>query len=166
MHSLKLYEITEAYEQLFSELFDPETGEINPEKQAALQALEEVGERKIIATASYIKNLEAEAEAIAKAKEAMSKREKRFKAEMEWFEDYLKFNMDKQGIKKITCPYFEISLSQSQAVDEVDMDALPEKFKRVKLEVSPNKKDILAALKAGEVVAGAKLKTNLNLRIK
>lgn len=166
-NSLKLYEITEAYERLFTELFDEETGEIRPDKQAELQALDEAGQKKIISTASYIKNLEAEAAAISAAKDAMSKREKRFKAQMEYFEDYLKFNMSRQGVKKISCPYFEISLTESQAVDDaVDMDALPEKFKRVKTEVSPNKAELLRALKAGEEIPGAKLKTNLNLRIK
>jgi len=165
--SLKLYEISEQYDRIFSELFDEETGEINPEKQAALNALDEAGNRKIISTACVIKNMEAEAKAINDAKNAMALREKRFKAEMEWLEEYLTFNMHKLGLKEISCPYFKISLRESAAVDpDIDMDALPEKFKRVKTEIDPNKRDILAALKAGEEVPGAKLKTNLNLTIK
>ena len=70
--------------------------------------------------------------------------------------DYLRENMQRMDMKKITWPTGSVTLRKPLPIVVVDdADALPEKFNKVT--VAPNKVLIKATLKAGEVVPGAHL---------
>jgi hypothetical protein len=167
MNQLKLYEISNQYEHIFNNLYDEETGEILETVQKQLNALDAVRDKKCVAVAAFIKNMEAERDAIKTAKENMATREKRYKNRIEYLEHYLKDNMQLCGITKLSHPEFEIKLKESQAVDDdIDLLLLPTKYQETVTETKVLKAEIRKALMNGEKIPGAKLKTNLNLSIK
>ena len=72
---MNLYQINKEYEEILNELYDEE-GVVNETALARLEQNSDLLKNKAIAISSYVKNLEAEREAIKNAKAEMSKREK------------------------------------------------------------------------------------------
>ncbi len=163
---MNLYQISQEYEQILDELYDDE-GNVN---QTALIKLEENGvamEKKAIAIASYIKNLEAEREAIKQAKQQMAEREKRNKKREDELTGYLLSNMERRGITKVSCPYFNIKLKKCPpSVQIQDETQLPEEYIRTKIEKSPDKIKMLQEMKVGVIIPGACLQQNMTLEIR
>lgn len=85
--------------------------------------------------------------------------------------DYLRVNMERSGIQKITCPLFSISIKQNPpAVEILDSFSLPTEYWRTpepKPPVAvPDKAAIKKALQAGIDVTGARLIQGTRLDIK
>ena len=163
---MNLYEISKEYEEILNDLYDDE-GNVNEQALMRLEQNDLSMQKKAIAIASYIKNMDAEREAIDSAKKAMADREKRYKKRIDELQGYLLTNMEKRQINIITCPYFEIKVKKCPAsVDIYDESALPEEYKRTKVEILPDKIKMLAEMKVGVVIPGANLKHNMSLSIK
>lgn len=163
---MKLYEISKEYEEILEELYDEE-GNVNQQALIKLEHNEVAMEKKAIAIASFIKNMEAEREAIDAAKKAMIEREKRFKKRIDELEGYLLFNMEKRGINKVSCPYFEIKLKKCPPSVKIESeDLIPPEYMRTKTEVSPDKAKMLQEMKVGVIIPGVSLQHNLTLDIK
>lgn len=164
---MKLYEIANAYENIISSAINPETGEINETMLAKLDDISADANQKGIAVASYIKNMEAERDAIDSAQKKMVARKKRLDSDIEWLENYLHFNMTKLGISKISCPYFNISMRNNPvSVDIEDEASLPEKYINIVTERKINKTMIRDDLKAGIAIPGASLKETTRVDIR
>lgn len=162
---MKLYEINQEYEQILNDLYTDD-GEVNQDALMRLEQNELDAEKKIVATACYIKNMEAEREAISAAKKAMAEREARYKKRADELQGYLLFNMEKRGISNVKSPYFEIKLKKCPAsVDILDQAALPAEYLRTKTEVVPDKIKMLSEMKMGVIIPGASLKHNMKLDI-
>ena len=86
---MNLWEIAEEIERTFAQAVDPETGEINEEYMAKLDALEMDRDRKIENVACFIKNLRADAAAIKAEKDALQKRQKAAESKAESLTRYL-----------------------------------------------------------------------------
>lgn len=72
--------------------------------------------------------------------------------------DYLRDNMERTGIDKISCDLFSITLckpTKTVAID--DIDSLPDDYVNVETNVKPDKKKILADLKSGVDIPGSRL---------
>lgn len=165
---MKLYEISREYEEILQDLYDDE-GNVNNQALTLLEENKTAMEAKAIAIASYIKNMDAERSAIDKAKKDMANREKRYKKEIEGLQGYLLTALQRRGIQSVKCPYFEIKVKKcpiSVDDDTLDMNLLPDEYKRFKTEVSPDKIKIKDEMMAGVVVPGASLKQNLSLVIR
>jgi len=163
---MKLYEIAKEYEEALNELYDDE-GNINETALVKLEQNEVTMEKKVIAVACYIKNMDAEREAIDNAKKAMADREKRFKKRIEELEGYLLFNMERRGITHVNCPYFGIKLKKCPPSVEIsDESALPGEYLRTKTETLPDKVKMKEEMLVGVIIPGASLKTNLRLEIR
>lgn len=154
--SAPLYQLVEQHREL--QKFADET-DIDP--QALLDTLEGLqGEIEIKAqsVAAFIRNIEADGEAIAEAAKQMASRAKRLQERADSIRTYLLMNMQATGITKISCPFFTITLRKNpQRVDIYEEAAIPDRF-RVWPEPPPpsiDKKALLDALKAGESVPGA-----------
>ena len=65
---MNLYKIANEYQEILSNTFDDETGEVNENAMALLEIAKDSLEEKGIAVASYIKNIDAERKAIEEAK--------------------------------------------------------------------------------------------------
>lgn len=163
---MKLYEITKEYEEILNDLYDDQ-GEINPQALIKLEQNEMEMEKKAIAIASFIQNMNAEKEAIENAKSAMADREKRYKKRIDDLKGYLQMNMEKRGINHIKCPLFEIKLKKCPvSVCIEDEDALPENYKRTKVEVAPDKIKMLQDMKVGIIIPGASLQQRMSIDIR
>ena len=164
---MKLFEIANQYENILSQTFDSETGEINEEALTALDAVKDDIKEKGIAIASFIKNIDAERKAIEEAKKSMGEREARLNNRVTYLTSYLQSNMERCGITEINCPYFAIKLKKCPiSVDVIDENSIPETYKKSKMLVSVDKVKLKEEMLAGVIVQGAALKQNMRLEIK
>lgn len=163
---MNLYQISNEYSQILDELYDDE-GVVNEQALAKLEQNELAMEKKAIAIASYIKNMDAERAAIDTAKKAMADREKYYKKRIDELEGYLLSGMERRGINHIKCPYFDIKLKKCPpSVSIHDEKALPKEYTRTKTEILPDKIKMKEEMMVGVLIPGASLTTNLRLEIK
>lgn len=137
------------------------------EAQVIINQLTSTFNDKAVAVASFIRNLEVEADAISDAKKAMDLREKALKAKASRLKDYLLSEMNRTATKQIKSPYFVLSVRKnpvsvlvaSGAVISDDL-LLPAKPRE------PDKKAIKAAIEGGRCVIGCSLERTKSLVIK
>lgn len=157
---MTLFEINRAILEFDYEI-DEETGEIlNAE---ALDELQLAREDKIEGVGLWIKNLQAEAEAVKKEKDAMADRQKRLEKKAESLKNYLAWAL--QG-ERFSTPKIMMTFRKSESVyipNEADLD---DRFVNITMVKKPDKKLIKDTLKAGLEVPGAELITKQNLQIK
>lgn len=157
---MTLFEINKAILEFDYEI-DEETGEIlNAED---LDALELARDEKIEGVGLWIKNLQAEAEAVKKEKDAMADRQHRLEKKAESLKGYLAWAL--QG-EKFSTPRIAMSWRKSESVLIPDEALLDDRFVNVTMVKKPDKKLIKDTLKAGREVPGAELVTRQNLQIK
>lgn len=157
---MTLFDINKAILEFDYEI-DEETGEIlNAEE---LDALELAKDEKIEGVGLWIKNLQAEAEAVKKEKDAMADRQRRLEKKAESLKNYLAWAL--QG-EKFSTPRIAMSWRKSESVLIPDEAALDDRFVNIQMIKKPDKKLIKDTLKAGLEVPGAELVTKQNLQIK
>ena len=147
-----------------------ESGDLDP--QVILDTLESLdGELsdKAVSVAQFSRNLEATAAAVREAGKAMLDRAARLEKRAESIRNYLLFQMEFAQVSKIECPWFVIAVRKNPPMVVIDDEAaIPEAYK-VQPEPPaprPDKKQIAAAIKAGEDVPGARLVQSERLEIK
>lgn len=160
---MTLYEIDSRLESIMDidgTKVDAESGEII--EAEALDALNMARDEKIDNILCFIKNLNAEAAALKAEREKLEAREKAAKNKADALKRYLAAHMD-EG-EKWHSVHGAIGWRKSQSVAYTDIESIPLKFVVTKKEYA--KKDIFAALKAGEEVPGATLETKRTIQIK
>jgi hypothetical protein len=168
---MSFWEIGNEYSKLLSQLYDPETGEVNMEVDAQLSALSAAKEDKCIAITSWIKKLEAEKKEIEFMKQEVMEREKAYEDAINKNLEYLKRNMEHHGISEVKCKYFTIRIKKNRhSTDVVDESQIPERFMRkkeiVKLEIKADKEAIKEeVLRTGVQVPGAYVHQKTKLEI-
>ena len=167
MYNLSLYQLSNNYLQALDFLTDPE---LDLPIEAVNDTLEALGgelEEKAINVAKFLRNMEAVAEAIKEAEEAMAKRRKSLENRVKWMKDYLKGNMEHTGITKIECPYFKIAIQNNPvAVNVTNENAIPEQFKEKIITWKIDKPAIKETIKSGIAVPGAELVNGTRLAIR
>ena len=161
---IKLHEIPAALSGMLDLIqVDEETGEIEP---ATLESVQIASEEKIIATAMYIRRLDAlnkaTKETIQSLQERVSADSKRIEA-LKWL---MTKAMDSLQYTEVKSPEVTLRFRKSSSVEITDSESLPEQFLRTKTVVEPDKTAIKNALKAGEKIQGAQLVESRNLQIK
>lgn len=160
--SAPLYQLLHQFEELSNLDIDQETladtmealeGEIQVKAENILRVVANMG-GDITAVDNEIKRLQARKMALTHRKDNLK--------------DYLRVNMEKSEIKKISCPLFAITLVAGRAMVEIDsVDDLPEEYVKTQVTFKPVKADILKAMKDGTDVPGAHLITSKSqIRIK
>ena len=161
---MRLFEIVDGVQNLLELSVDRETGEISEEGLAALDELELTLDEKLTNTALYLKGVEAERDAVAKAAKELSDRAKIHTRQADRLREYLRSNMERVGHEGLSDPRVKLGWRSSTAV-VVDAGAsLPVELLCVK--TSPDKKAIGDLLKAGTEVEGCRLETRKNLQVK
>jgi hypothetical protein len=165
-----LYELSTDYITILDQICD-DGGEISQSDIQAWKQLDELHDNmqdKAINVASYIKNLEAEFEQVSKARKNMVEREKGLQKRIDWLSSYLKLNLQKCGIEKITrSPHFVIQLKKCpHSVNIIDEALIPIDYKTIKEILTIDKLKIKDALKNGMEVSGVELIQNMKLDIK
>lgn len=164
---LKLYEIAEELQNALTHLYD-EDGVVDETALARFESADIAMKEKAVAISSFIKNLEAEADMVDQAKRAMDLREKRLAKQVANMKSYLQQNMEKSGITEISSsPYFVIKLKKCPpSVDDYASNLIPQSYWKEKVTHSLDKAKLLADLKAGAEINGARLKQSNRLEIK
>jgi uncharacterized protein YeeX (DUF496 family) len=150
-----LYHLTKDFQSL------QKLGEEDMPLEAIQDTLEAIGgefEDKAVNVIKYsmgvegdIKNIDDE---IARLREIKTRKAKHVAS----LRDYLRDNMTVTGITKISCPLFSITLGKpTTKVDIVSEQDLPDEYVDLKTVITPNKRLILADLKAGKEIPGAGL---------
>lgn len=161
---MNLYEINAALMQAYDDAVDQETGEIiENEAYKAIDGLQMALEEKTENVLLWIKNLQADAEALKKEKLAFADRQARAEAKIESLKKYVGEVLDGQ---KFQTPRVSASWRKSEAVEYVgNVFALPENYIKYS-DPTVDKTALKNALKNGEEIEGARLVIRQNLQIK
>lgn len=154
---MKIYEIPSTLRDLLDRLdADPDTGEVDGDALAAYAEYQGAATEKLEATACYVRELEAEAEAIKAEEDRLAKRRKALEGKAARLKTYLMPALEAVG-GKVKGVMASLRIGKTQAVKVLDLEALPEAFKRIKTTIDPDKTAIKKALKSGEDIPGAVL---------
>jgi hypothetical protein len=154
--SLKLYELSEDYLAALDALAEIE--DLPPEVIAdTLEGLAGAWEDKALNVARYVRNLEAEADAIEEAKKRMEARAKSAANQAARLKSYLKAELERTGLKP-KAPDLALRLQNNPPSVTIDDTALiPVDYRRTETVETILKAEIGAALKAGQAIPGARL---------
>lgn len=125
-------------------------------------------EDKIINTAKYYRNIEADADKIEEAAKAMLKRANTLRTHSGHIKTYLQANMERAGLKKVNSPWFVVSIAQSPEAVTVDDETLIPRdyFKEIPAAFKLDKALVKQAIKDGSDVPGVHLTKGTSLRVK
>lgn len=140
---------------------DTEDGEIFDLQQ--FEALQMERGQKIEGMCCYIKNLMAEAVAYEAEEKRMRERRAAKEREIDRCKGYL------AGVlygEKFETPRCKISWRKSEICNVLNIDAVPEEYKRTKVTVDADKTAIKKAIKGGAEVPGAEVIQKLNMTLK
>ena len=157
---MTLFEIDKAIQDFEFEI-DEETGEIlNPN---ALEELEMARDQKIENVGLWIKNLEAEANAVENQEKIFADRKKRIRKKIDGLKGYLGYALDGQKFKT---DKIEMSFRKSESVHITDEYLIPDDYKIFTVVKKPDKRIIKEALKKGKDIMGVELVESRNIQIK
>lgn len=166
MNSLSLYKMTANFESAFLELVDLDIPE--DAIKDTIEALEGELSLKIANVGAFIKNLDAEADKIKEAEKSIAARRKTYENKVARMKDYLRENMERAGIKKVSAidGTFVITLIAPRASLVIDDEAaIPATYKAERVVVDIDKAAIKKALEEGEQIDYAHLEHKSGLRI-
>lgn len=160
---MTLYEINENIRQIIETGFsvDEETGEIKFEEKD-LEMLAIARDEKVENLGLFIKELNAEAEAIKQEKMNLEKRQRAALKKADRLKDYLEamLNGDKFKTARLS-----ISYRTSESLEVKDISKVPQEYLRYS-DPEVNKTDLKKAIKNGEVIEGVELISKTNIQIK
>lgn len=162
---LKLYDIQQEYIQLAEAIIEQD-GEITPEQSDALALNQQNLVTKGTNYAFIIKDLEADNEAIDKEIARLTAFKKSRNKVIDRLKETLSGAMQLYEMNEIKSPVLKIGFRKSESVEIEDESLLASDFIVTKTTTSPDKAKIKEAIKRGEFVVGAVIKTNQNLQIK
>lgn len=164
---MELYKLTSELARIEISLAE-NGGELTPELEALLDEANLAITAKAASIGKWCLNLGAEVAVInaeiTRLKAAETARENLRKRLM----DYIKAALISADIQTMDCGIFKLTVAKNPpSVEIVNEEAIPSEYVIVTTARTVDKRDVLDALKAGEVVPGARLVTDkTNLRIK
>lgn len=160
---MKLYELTEAYQNIWKLVEDEESDLDILER--ALQSVEANINEKVENTAKLIKNIKAEAEMIKLEEQRLASRRRSMENKEARIKAYIEEQLKVAGIDKVKTTLFTVGFQNNPpSVELVCEELIPEKY--VIITKNFDKKAILADIKAGVLVPGAEIKQTRSLRIR
>lgn len=166
MRPRPLYQISNEYQSVLWHL--QEKDELMDEEIIALlDSLDHDFKDKAENIASFIKNLEHEAQGINEARSAMEIREKRLTNKIERLKDYLKVNMERCNIGAIETPYFGIKIKKNPcSVNVLDESKIPDHYFKEQTIRRLDRIALLRDLKLDHEIEGATLAKVNRIEIK
>lgn len=163
-----LYKLNDEYFKVLSEIeSDEETGEIlNEDKLHELLDLKQNINEKLENISLYIKNLDAENEAIDNEINNLSKRKKQKQNKSDWFKRYLIEQMQRLGQKDFETAKTRLRVSTRPKTLIDDESLIPKEYFNEKTTYTVSLSRIKEAIENGETVAGARLIDNPSINIK
>ena len=157
---MTLFEIDKAIADFEFEV-DEETGELLNVQE--LDDLQMAREQKIENVGLYIKNLEAEADAVEHQEKIFADRKRRIRKKIESLKSYATYALDGKPFKT---DRVAISFRRSESVLIKDEYLVPDEYCEFTVVRKPNKKNIKDALKHGKEMNGVELLEKQNISIK
>ena len=160
-----LYEI----DQEILDCVDTETGEILDHEK--LTALQMERERKLEGVALWIKDLNAEADAVKAEADKLTARKKSLDNKITSLKQWLLYALDGEKLKTARCNVYQTHNQRLAVADEPELIRFlqtlskPERFLKIH-DPELRKDEIKKALKDGYEIPGAALETNASLVIK
>lgn len=114
----------------------------------------------------FIRSEEAGLSAIDEEIKRLTALKKSKVSKIDNLEARLSNSMQSIGFDKFDLGLFKLSFRKSTSVEVLDVEQLPEGFKRVKTTVDADKIAIKKAIEAGQEVTGASIKHSASLQIK
>lgn len=159
-----VYEIASELENLL-ECVD-ENGEFLPEVFEKIEQLMTEWKSRIESLAKAFVNRRASHAAISAEAKRLTEKAKRIEKNNESLESFILLCMRKSSMRKIEGEVLELSIRESESVEIVDAESIPEQFLVVKTESKPDKKAIKEYLKDNSDTPWARIQKNDNLSIK
>lgn len=169
---MSLYDIDRKIAELIEngyneECVDAETGEFLEGKVEELLSQYECDRAvKIENIALYIKNLNAEAEAIKQEEKKLADRRKAKENKATRLEEYLASSLIGNNETKFESSRCSLSFRKSVKVIVTDEKSLPDDYVKQKIEYTADKTKIKKDLQSGIEIMGARLEEKQNLQIK
>ena len=177
-----LFEIADDMMVLLEYSVDPETGEMIEDEEQFNELYNSIQidlNTKLDNTNCLQKMLDGEIEVIDKEIKRLTAEKSARVRKKEWLKNRVDTfvrrqftdehgNLDTEGLNKykIDLPHSKISYRKSDSVDVFNMDLLPTKYIKKKVEESPDKTSIKNDIKNGKEISGARIITNYNIQIK
>jgi chaperonin cofactor prefoldin len=163
----KLYEISEQYQELAA-LADSDDENMKEAVETTLECIAGDFNEKAQALVTVVHNMDSDVEAIDAEIKRLQARKTAIKNRQDSMRDYLRENMERTGIKKISCPLFTINCVAGREIAVInDESVIPDEYMAVKTEIRPDKSAIAKALKAGAEIPGVSLdRAKSSIRIK
>lgn len=165
-----VYPLSEQIENMLSECYDPETGELLvPEEEmfAEIERLRMDFEEKLDGIVCEIKNLQADAAAIKAEKDMLAERQRKAEEKGERLKRLMAFLLNgepwKNARHRVSYRKSSVVVLDDDFVEWAEENA-PDLLRRKDPE--PRKAEIAAALKAGFEVGHAHMETRNNIQIK
>lgn len=170
MSNINLWKASDEYYQLCEQLYNSidEDGVVAEQAMSAILEARETFEGKAVAVAMVYRQFDKDIASIDEEIERLDAHKKSLNAKKERLKRSLSDACEKTGVESIKGIYANISFRASEETVIDNENILPEEFKRTttKITVSADKTKIKAAIKAGQVVAGAHIEKKMNLQIK
>jgi hypothetical protein len=165
LSTLKLYEISAAYLETLEALAELE--DLPAEAIAdTLAGWSATFAEKAVSVAAYIRNLELEASAVEDARRRLEQHQRALQRHADRLRDYLKFEMEHTGLMKVKNAELALRVQKNPPSVVIDReDLIPDAYREVVATVKLLKTEISKALKAGEIVPGARLEQSTRLVI-
>lgn len=161
---MKLYELTQKYNELWEYVMDEETDlELLEE---ALKQVEDCMSDKAENIAKIIKSIEADIETIRAEEKRLQEKRRSLENKKESLKQYLEIQLREAEIEKVKTPLFTIAIQNNPtSVNVIDESLIPEKYFIQQAPVL-DKKLLLSELKSGAVIDGVEIKQTKSLRIR
>lgn len=168
MTNMSLYEIDSRIRAIIDGIYEAadEDGVVEEIDFTELKQLQEDRKTKLENIALYIKNTEAEAEAIEAEEDKLAARRKKLENKAKRLREYIINSMKENNDEPLKTARCEVRIKDNEKTDITDLESIPEEFIKVKVEKNPDKTAIKKAIKAGQTVPGAQIIINTTLTIK
>ena len=180
--SKNLFEIEQSMMNLLEYGVNDETGEIVENEEEFNELYESIQldiQTKLDNTNCLCKVIDGEIEVIDKEIKRLTAEKKSRERKKEWLKNRVDYfirkqftdengNLDTEGLNayKLNLPHSKISYRKSDSVDVFNIDLLPTKYIKTKVEESPDKVAIKKDIASGKEISGAKIVTNYNIQVK
>lgn len=152
---LRLYDIVPAFARLIEQLTD-----LEPDDDAAfetlgqqIEAVQTTMESKAAVLAAIVREHELAAEALQDEADRLTRRAKGLQVKARRLRGYLHAAMRRAGLNRLDARLFTLTIRQNpESVLILDLEAVPEQFKRVKTVVEVDKVAIKAYVKATDTI--------------
>ena len=164
---MTLYEIDNRIKAIIDGIYDSvdENGEVGEVDFTELEQLQEDRRTKLENIALYIKNTEAEANAIKEEETKLAARRKRLENKAERLRALMITSMKKANDPKLETARCKAKIKDNEVTLIEDFELIPDEYIKVTVEKKPDKTAIKKAIKAGQEVAGASLGINTTISI-